>query len=335
MEYLSPNARQIQNGGAPAVNPPPVVQQNPEEINLLEYIYALVRHKKTIAGLTLLGFVLGFIAALIKGPSWVAEAVIAPKETESQKASSLSNLGAFGGLVASQLNLSGNASLDKMDLILGGRDFGAKLIEKYSFLPALYRYQWPKQYSKYWDFSTKSWKETFKHPQLLGIGEFLNKKFLKKTKDIKLNTISLKFRSKDSLFTLNLATMYVEYLNEYIRTEIRTTAKENVAYLDSQLVNVADPLLREKILGLIAIEIEKQMVVSKEAFKIIDPVYLYKSFKQKKLYPFAFAAILFFLSCLIVMFNHAFTSSDKSAEDRDLIEKIIREMPHWLRVGKK
>jgi len=36
-----------------------------------------------------------------------------------------------------------------------------------------------------------------------------------------------------------------------------------------------------KIRGLIADEIEKEMVVSNEAFKTIDPVYIYKKSKEK------------------------------------------------------
>jgi len=297
-----------------------------DEINLLEYIYVLVKHKKIIACLTLLGFVLGFIAALIKGPTWVAEALIAPKEAESQKTSSLTGLGMLGGFMASQLNLSGNASLDKMDLILDSRDFGAKLIEKYSLLPLICQYQWPGSYKKNWDPVRKTWKPTFEIPQPLGVGGFLKKKFLKKTKDIRSNTILLEIQSRDSAFTVNLATMYVGYLNEYIKTTVQYEAKENVTYLDTQLVGIADPLLREKILGLIANEIEKEMVVSKSAFRIVDPVYLYKKFKTKKIYPLVFGFGLFFLSCMAVVFVHALASSEKSEVDRRLIEKIMREM---------
>ena len=82
--------------------------------------------------------------------------------------------------------------------------------------------------------------------------------------------------------------MYQDYLNEYIRTKVQTEAKENVAYLDSELVNIADPLLRTKILGLLASEIEKQKVVSREAFKAADPLYLHKTFKEKKLFALVF-----------------------------------------------
>ncbi len=305
----------------------PETLKNPDEINLLEYIYALVRHKKLIAGLTLLGLVLGFIAALIKGPTWVAEAMIAPKERESQKATSLADLGALGGIVASQLNFDqGSVSLNMMDMILDSRDFGAKLIEKYSLLPVIYRYQWPKAYKKYWDQSRNTWKPKFVQPEPLAMGGFIQTKYLKKTKDTRKNVIILSIRSKDSAFTSILAAKYMEYLSEYIKTKVQTEAMENVAYLDSQLVRIADPLLRTKILGLLANEIEKEMVVSREAFKVTDPLYRHKNFKEKKLFPFVFGFGLFFLSCLCFIFIQAMASSEKTDEDRRLIEKIKHEV---------
>jgi hypothetical protein len=120
--------------------------------------------------------------------------------------------------------------------------------------------------------------------------------------------------------------MYVGYLNDYIKTNAQNEAKGNVGYLDSQLVSIVDPLLREKIQGLIADEIEKEMVVSKEAFKIVDPVYLSKTFKEKKLFPLVFGFGLFFMGCLFVVFLQAIASSDKTEEDRQLIEKIKHEV---------
>jgi hypothetical protein len=300
--------------------------RNPDEINLLEYLYVLVKHKKLIIGVTLAGLVLGFIAALIMGPTWVAEAVIAPKETETPNASSLTELGALGGLVASQLNLGGNASLDKIDLILESRDFGAKLIDKYSFLPVIYRYQWPRLFRKYWDPSQNKWKPTFDQPKPLDMGSYIKTKYLKKVKDTKMNTLVVKIQSKDSAFTINLATMYVDYLNDYIKADIQNDARENVAYLDTQLVKVMDPLLREKILGLIANEIEKEMVVSKEAFKVVDPVYLVKNSKAKKLYPLIFGLGIFFITSFITFFIHLFASLDKAKETASLIEQIKQEL---------
>jgi hypothetical protein len=325
MEHPTQVTRQTAGAVQPPPVPPAAPQRDPDEINLLEYIYALVRHKRLILGLTFLGLILGYVAALVKGPTWVAEAVIAPKESDAQKTPSFAGLGALGGIVASQLNLGGNASLEKIDLILDSREFGAKLIEKYSILPVIYQYQWPKVYRKFWDPSQNAWKAGFIQSKPLDMGSFLKIKYLKKTTN-KNNTMTVKIQSHDSAFTMNIATMYMDYLNEYIKANVKSEAKENVAYLDTQLISIVDPLLREKIQGLIANEIEKEMVVSKEAFRVVDPVYLSKTFKEKRLFPMAFGVGLFLVAAFATVFLHAISRSEKTEEDNVLIEQIKRSL---------
>jgi hypothetical protein len=293
-------------------------ETDPDEINLLEYIYALVKNKWLIIGATVLGLVGGYVAAKVKGPTWVAEVVIAPKEAETQKTPNLSSLGAFGGLVASQLSMGGNASLDKIEVLLGSRDFNARLIEKYNLLPDLYRYQWPKVFANEWDSTANDWKKSFRMPEPLGMGSILKSKF------IKLMTIEIS--SRDSAWSFNLAKQYLVFLNDDIKSTVQRNAKENVDYLEHQLINIGDPLLREKIQALIADEIEKTMVVSKEAFRVVDPVFLQEKFKEKKLYPMVFGAGLFFMVVLLVVFGHAFSTAQKTEEDRLLIAKIMKSL---------
>lgn len=304
------------------VSPSPL---DPDEINLLEYAYVLIHRKWWIAGLTLVGLILGLLIALVKGPTFVSEAVIAPQESDNQKSASLAGLGALGGLVASQLSLGGNASLDKIDLILDSREFNAQLIEKHDLIPAIFKYQWPKAYAKFRDTSSQSWKSPFVAPKPADLAGLVKGKYLKK-KTNKNNTMNISIALKDSAMSFMLASTYLDYLDEFIRNDVQTGAKENVTYLEKQLETIADPLLREKVQALMANEIEKEMVVSKKAFKIIDPVYESKTFKEKKLYPLVFAFGFFFLGCLCAVFMHAFSSAQKTDEDRTLIEKIKREL---------
>jgi flagellar basal body-associated protein FliL len=299
---------------------------NEDEINLLELVYILVKRKKIIIVFTLLGLILGFLAALIKGPTFISEVIIAPKENESQKTPSVAGFGALSGLVAGQLTgMFGTLSIEKIDLVLDSREFNAKLIEEYNLLNRIYKYEWPKVYKKYWDEKEGKWKDNFKKPKLMDIGNFIKSKYLKKTVN-KNNTLTFKIQMRDSTFSEELANIYLKYLNEYIKTNVQNEAKENVAYLEKQLVGVSDPLLREKILGLIANEIEKQMLVSKDAFKIIDPVYRYTSYKEKKLYPVIFCVSLFLISCIFVIFSYYFFESEKTQEDKELLDKIKHEL---------
>ncbi len=290
---------------------------DPDEINLLEYLYVLVKNKWIIIGLTILGLVGGYIGALIKGPVYIADAVIAPKESESVRTPDLSGLGMFGGVVASQLNIGGNASLEKIELILNSRSFNAEIVEQKNLIPLVY--------PELWDTVNNKWAGEGEMPRFISVGGYIKGKFLEKEIN-KNGTMTINIEHEDSLFSYKVLTAYLEYLDSYIRENVQEEAKENRDYLEKQIVGVTDPLLRAKFQELIAKEVEKMMVVSKEAFRIVDPVFAYKSFKEKKLFPLIFAFGMFFLAVLFVVFKHAFTSGDKTEGDKILIDDIKREI---------
>lgn len=292
-------------------------QSDPDEINLLEYFYVLVKNKWLIIGLTILGFIGGYIAAKIIGPKYIANAIIAPRESESVRTPDMSGLGMFGGMVMSQLKVGGNASLDKIDMILDSRSFNAELVEKKELLPLVY--------PEFWDSVNNKWNSDFEIPRFISVGGYIKGEFL--DKEINKNgTMTISIENEDSLFSYKVLTAYLEYLDTFIREDVQRDAKENRDYLENQLIGVIDPLLRTKIQELIAKEVEKMMVVSKEAFKVIDPVFTYKSFKEKKLFPLVFAFGLFFLAVLFIVFKHAFVSGDKTEGDKILIDDIRREI---------
>jgi hypothetical protein len=297
---------------------------NPDEINLLEYIYVLVKNKWWILGAALFGLAAGYIAAIVKGPTYVAEAVIAAKENDNKSTPNLSSLGAFSGLVASQLNISGNPGLDKIELILGSRKFGAEMVERYGLLPEIIKNLNPKVYAKAYDTIQNKWVKDFVQPNLLMIGSALNGAFLKK--EIKNNTMIISIESKDSTFSDTLLSRYLQYLNIYIQSTVRTDAKDNVSYLEKQLITVADPFLREKIQGLISNELEKEMLVSKEAFKVIDPPIRNVNFKAKKLYPIGFCGGLSIMVTFLIFVLNAFFNAQKTEYDKVLLEKIKNKL---------
>jgi len=306
---------------------PPPEYKDPDEINLLEYVYALVKHKWWIIGAGVLGAIIGLVAAYIKGPTWEATATIAPKEAESQQAPSFSGLGAFGGIVASQLNMGGNASLDKIEIILNSRKFNAELIEEYNLLPLLARVSWPNVYEEYYNESDSSWDTTeYKLPRLLSAGGHLKSEYLEYQTN-KNNTMNLTISSGDSLFSYTFMSRYLEYLNTYIKSNVQVQAKENIDYLEAQLLSISDPLLREKLQGLIASEFEKMMVVSKKAFRVVDDVYLQVQFKEKILFPLV--GIIFLSFCIIVIvviihaLGHAISEDDKT---KTIFKNIKKEV---------
>jgi hypothetical protein len=324
------NSTDAQNDIPP---PPPSAMAAPERqtdmdnINLLEYLYAIVKNKRWIILFTVFGLAFGYALALIKGPTWTSEAVIIAKESDTQKSPNISGFGAFGGIVASQLNIADNPGLDKIEIILDSKKFYSEVIKKYNLLPLIYKYSQPKKYREFYDTTKQEWSETFTKPNLLNVGNYLKGTYLQK--EVKKNkTMLLSFQSGDSVFSDTLLSVTLTYLNSYIKNTVHKDAEDNVSYLENKLITISDPLLREKLQGMIASEMEKAMLVSNEAFRIIDPILTRKQYLEKKLYPLVFSFGFFFLSIVIFLVYHATVNNIKSEEDQNWIRKIKNELFH-------
>ena len=314
MESTTTQSQQISevknNTGTPSI-PNSNYQNDFYEINLLEYIYVLIKNKWWVIGVFFLGLILGFATAFIKGPTYVAEAVIAAKESNNTTSTALSSLGMLGGVVASQLNISQNPGLDKIELILDSKKFNAELIEKYNLLPEIFKNTWPKDYKKWFDTISYTWNDSFPEPNLLSIGKTVKSKFL--TKEITKNGVmTVSIKSHDSTFTDTLIASYLDYLNLFIKTTVQAEAKANVSYLDSQLITITDPLLREKVQNMIASEMEKAMIVSKEAYKLIDPPLRNRQFKEKIIFPLVSSFGFSLLITILLVLSHAFSCIQKN-----------------------
>jgi len=300
-----------------------------DEINLLELFYVLVKYKVIIIVLCCLGYAGGTIAARMKGPVYTAQAVLTAKESDAGRAPNLGALGAFGGLAG--LNIAGNPGLDRIQLLLNSREFNAQFIEKYDLTTDIYAHainKWlTKTYREHFDTTSGTWREGVRlnrPDQLAGV---VSSGVFGKDISVKEGTLELTVRSKDSLFSYQTLESCLEFLNHYIRTSVQTDAKENVTYLETQLSSIFDPLLREKLQEKIASEIEKMMIVSKEAFRVLDRPFCTKSHKEKKLYPIAGAFAMFFASSgLLIFLHYIFGAGNTNSESRKWIEKIRREM---------
>jgi len=300
----------------------------PDEINLLEAAYAIVKYKFVIIFFSIAGLAGGYAAARVKGPTYAADAVIMAKEADKQ-APGLGALGALGSLAAAQLNLAGNPGLEKIEINLDSRQFKAELIEKYGLLDDIYRYGAPRAYKKFYDTTAGRWVESekFPRPEPAKAAAFFSKKFFSKEIDPKRGTLTLSIKSSDSLFTCRVIEGSLEHLNRYIQTTVQKDAKDNVDFLEKQLITIADPLLREKLQGMIVLEIEKAMLISKEAFKVIDRPLCVRKFRERLFYPAAGALGMFLASSAGVIFlYYVLGGGNNNGDSRRWVGLIRREL---------
>jgi hypothetical protein len=316
-----PDAAQTQTPAPPSAPPE-------DEINLLEIAYIFVKYKLVIVLCAIAGLTAGYIAARALGPSYHADATIMAKEADKQTPN-LGALGAFGGFAAAQLSLAGNPGLEKIEVHLDSRRFKAELIERYGLLDDIYKFGAPRFYKKHYDTLNGAWaeSETFRKPEPIKTAEFFSQKFFKREIDAKRGVLTVSVKSRDSLFTSKTLEGCLEHLNKYIQTSVQKDAKDNVDFLEKQLITIADPLLREKLQGMIAAEIEKAMIISKEAFKVIDRPLCVKRHKERLLYPIAAAAGMFMASCAAVMFlYYVFGLGNATGESKKWADLIRREI---------
>lgn len=225
------------------------------------YARRLIQSWKSILAVSLAATVLGGVYAFTASPIYHSEAILAPKPTPgaSVGAGLLSQFGGMGGLVASQLGM-GNTSFDNLEIVATSDEFIKKIIAKYGLAPYLF----PKD----WDGTRSAWKEG-KVPTL---GEAAAKLRSQLTVEFstrkKILFIGLNF--PDSVMVQKVVEYFLVELDDQIKQDVRADADSNRNYLQLQLSQTADPLLREKIQQLISTEIEKAMLISSNTFIILD-----------------------------------------------------------------
>ncbi len=158
---------------------------------------------KILAGaftLALLSSLYAFLAPSI----YESNAIIALKENQggnSGGSSLLSQLGGFGGAVASQFGLM-NSNLDRMEILLKGRELTNRVIDSNQGLM-------PRLYPKLWDNNANKWKSRDgQPPNKRRTIEMLRGGNLTVVVDAKKKTLRLSITSFDSTLSMDLAGYY-------------------------------------------------------------------------------------------------------------------------------
>jgi LPS O-antigen subunit length determinant protein (WzzB/FepE family) len=232
-----------------------------EEIDFVRLIQDVWRRKLAVAAGTFVITVSGLIYAYTTPSVYMADAIIAPKESKSQgNMPFLPGLGGLGGLVTQMAG--GSTNVDRLDLMVRGRDLAQRVIEENQLLDELF--------PGAWDASKQEWKRGSTAPSLRSGIDHLRMNMLKVVVNPKKAIITVGITSHDSTLAAKIVAFYLEALNRKIQFEVRRDADTNRRYLESQLSVTSDPLLREKIQSLIGLEIERSMLVSSKSFDILE-----------------------------------------------------------------
>jgi uncharacterized protein involved in exopolysaccharide biosynthesis len=238
--------------------------REPDEVDIIDYLSILRRRARLISALSLAGLVLAFAFSLLLEDRFKAKAVISPVKEGGGPPVGLSLLVQQLESVPS-MSLTSPSSAPEILALLNSNNLRKKLIERHGLLKVIF--------SDRWDNEKKSWATgarvpTF-HDGLRALERSMSVK--NSTKD---NTITITMESSTPEDAASMLSSLLTVLNEHLSEEAKRVADSNRRYLESQLKNTTDPLIRQNIYALIAQQIESSMmagVMENFAFKVIDP----------------------------------------------------------------
>jgi uncharacterized protein involved in exopolysaccharide biosynthesis len=224
-----------------------------DEINLLDYLRVIFKHKKLICYVIAIVVVATSIFSLLVTTIYEAKAVIAPAAKNGEPSGA--------GLLAAQFGISAPASSNMSEIVnlLKSNVLKEEVIKKHNLLPIFFREGSLKGKSE----SQKIWK---------GVRYLQNT--LKINPNQKDNSIQVSMQFKDPKIAADIVNYTLLELTDHMSNEARRVADTNKKYLESQIDKTTDPFIRTKIYTLIAQQIETAMMAEvKEnfAFKILDP----------------------------------------------------------------
>jgi len=307
-----------------------------DEINLLDYWQVIRKRKKLIIGIILIAVFSTAIISLFMTNIYQAKAVITPVTIKDGggggAAAALAQQ--LGGLVSLGISMPASASASEIINLLKSNVLREKVITQNNLLPILFYKQWDER-KKDWK-NRGSWWSALTHALAPAPPPGVNKKIpgipdtwdalrlfddiIKINQNIKENTITISVDFHDP----GIATKMVEYLlstlTDHMSSEAKRVSMTNRKYLESQLGETSDPLIKQKIYNLIAQQIETSMMTEvKEnfAFKVLDPPKMPdKKIKPKRAQMVMLAFVMALFIAIFVAFFMEYLEKTRGKEEK-------------------
>ncbi len=133
-----------------------------DEINLLDYLIVLLKHKWRIAYIVIIAGIIAVIYSVRLPNIYRSEATIVPRQEEKSESSTLAALRGLGGFAGELVGLGAGGSIEKFEVVLKSRVLAKRILSnhKNEILPVLYE--------EAWDSDNKVWISN-PHPSIQDI----------------------------------------------------------------------------------------------------------------------------------------------------------------------
>jgi uncharacterized protein involved in exopolysaccharide biosynthesis len=302
-------------------NPYPPGMPEEDEINLLDLFIVVLKHKWMIFWVVFLAGIAAVAISLLMPNVYRSEAAITPtaqsRGSGSGALAALGEMGGLGGMIAPDL-LQTSGSLEQFDLVLKSRELTNIIVLKYNLLPILY--------ADFWDAEQNRWKPEMKKPPSWQDTYKLMQKMLKSVPDKKQNVVRLSFEFKDPKVAQTILNYYVTGLSEYLRQSVLVDSTAQLKALYEQLAKQTDPLLKNRIYGMIAGQIEKETVAMVQryyGFNVLDPAFVPdKKFAPKRALICLIAVVVAFFIAIFLAFFVEYVNNLKTREDPERLASL-------------
>lgn len=295
-----------------------------DEINLLDLFIVLLKHKWLIFWIVLLSGAAAVAYSLQMTNIYRSEVTIAPTaqgRSSGGALAALGDLGGLGGMIAPDV-FQAAGSLEQFDLVLKSRELTNVIVMKYNLLPVLFEDSW--------DAAKQRWKPAVKKPPSWLDAHKRMQDMLKSTPDKKQNVVRISFEFKDPKMAQTILNYYVEGLSEYLRQSVLTDSAAQLKSLYEQLAKTSDPLLKNRIYGMIAGQIEKESVAMVQryySFNVLDPAFVpEKKFKPKRAQICMIAVVVAFFLAVFLAFFLEYVKNLKTREDPERLANLRKAL---------
>jgi uncharacterized protein involved in exopolysaccharide biosynthesis len=303
----------------PGWNPYPPCLPEEDEINLLDLLIVLLRHKVMILSVVFLAGVAAVVISLRMTNIYRSEATVAPTSEEKMGGGGLAALGGFGAMIASEVGIGGSGSLEQLEVVLKSRELTKIIVDQHNLMPVIF--------DESWDAENKQWKEKEKERQpnfedaYKRIHSLLNVK-----PDKKLNVLRVSFELKDPLTAQKILNDYIVGMSEFLRRQTLEDASAQQVHLSQQLSKTTDPLLKNRLYELIAKQIEKETLAKVQkyySFNVIDPPYLpERKFKPKRAQICMISMVVSFFIAIFLAFFMEYVRNLKTREEPERLTNL-------------
>ena len=231
---------------------------------LLDYLAVLLKRKRLIFSVVFISCITALIVTSSMPDVYRSQATIMPRPRDEDKGAKISDLQDFVGVTGEIVRFGAGGDIDKFEIMLKSRELTRRVVDRYDLMPDLFEDQWDPLMNRWKESPAPTFQDAYR----------LLMSMLKVSRQSNTDFLTLAFENEDPRFAKIMVANYLAELSESLRQETLEEAAENKRFLEKQIEETPDILLKEKLWILLSKEIQKAIFLKAQryhGFIVLDP----------------------------------------------------------------